>query len=65
MTGPRDSVIGVRTDVILRRFLTEMPQQFVVAEGAIRIDYVVITTQTDGKAIAIERYEEIEEGSVR
>jgi hypothetical protein len=42
-----------------------MPQQFVVAEGAIRIDYVVITTQTDGKAIAIERYEEIEEGSVR
>jgi len=58
MTGPRDSVIGVRTDVILRRFQTEMPQQFVVADGPVRIDYVIITT-TAGKATAIERREEI------
>ncbi len=33
MTGPSESVIGVRTDIILRRFLTEMPQQFEVAGG--------------------------------
>jgi 2',3'-cyclic-nucleotide 2'-phosphodiesterase len=59
ITGPRDSVIGVRTDVILRRFLTEMPQQFVVAEGPVRMDYVVITTARGGRATAIERCEEI------
>jgi calcineurin-like phosphoesterase len=59
MTGPRDSVIGVRTDIILRRFLTEMPQQFVVAEGPVRMDYVVITTAATGSATAIERHEEI------
>lgn len=58
MTGPRDSVIGVRTDVILRRFQTEMPQQFVVAGGPVRIDYVIVTA-VGGKATAIERREEI------
>jgi metallophosphoesterase (TIGR00282 family) len=62
MTGPRDSVIGVSTDVILRRFLTEMPQQFVVADGPVRLDYVVVTTGTGGRATAIERVEEVIDG---
>jgi 2',3'-cyclic-nucleotide 2'-phosphodiesterase len=53
MTGPRDSVIGVRTDVILRRFTTEMPQQFEVAEGPVRLDAVVIDSE-GGRATAIE-----------
>jgi 2',3'-cyclic-nucleotide 2'-phosphodiesterase len=53
MTGPRDSVIGVRTDVILRRFTTEMPQQFEVAEGPVRLDAVVIDAE-GGRAASIE-----------
>jgi metallophosphoesterase (TIGR00282 family) len=57
MTGPLESVIGVRTDIILRRFLTEMPQQFVVAGGPVRLDYVVVRT-SGGRATAIERGEE-------
>jgi len=63
MTGPRESVIGVRTEVILRRFLTEMPQQFVVADGPVRLDYVVITTAPGGLAAAIERVEEVVDGA--
>ncbi len=58
MTGPRDSVIGVRTDVILRRFLTEMPQQFVVADAPVRLDYVVVVGAPNGLAVRIERCEE-------
>jgi 2',3'-cyclic-nucleotide 2'-phosphodiesterase len=53
MTGPRDSVIGVRADVILRRFTTEMPQQFEVAEGPVRLDAVVVDAE-GGRATAIE-----------
>jgi len=53
MTGPRDSVIGVRADVILRRFTTELPQQFEVAEGPVRLDAVVITAD-GGRAVSIE-----------
>jgi 2',3'-cyclic-nucleotide 2'-phosphodiesterase len=53
MTGPRDSVIGVRTDVILRRFTTELPQQFEVAEGPVRLDAAVIECE-GGRASTIE-----------
>jgi metallophosphoesterase (TIGR00282 family) len=58
MTGPRDSVIGVRTDVILRRFTTELPQQFEVAEGPVRLDAVVVDAE-GGRAASIESVEVI------
>lgn len=53
MTGPRDSVIGVSTEVILRRFTTELPQKFEVAEGPVRLDAVVVDSE-GGRATAIE-----------
>jgi len=53
MTGPRDSVIGVSTDVILRRFTTELPQQFEVADGPVRLDAALISSD-GGRATAIE-----------
>ncbi len=56
MCGPRDSVIGVRSEIILRRFLTELPAQFEVAEGDVRINAVVVAVQ-GGRATAIERLE--------
>jgi 2',3'-cyclic-nucleotide 2'-phosphodiesterase len=57
MTGPVDSVIGVKTEIILRRFLTEMPMPFEVADGQVRINAVVIEIR-DGRAVAIELLEE-------
>jgi len=54
MTGPLESVIGVRTDIIVQRFVTEMPQRFEVAEeGPVRLDAVVIAAE-GGAATAIE-----------
>jgi hypothetical protein len=53
MTGPRDSVIGVRTDVILRRFTTELPQQFEVAEGPVRLNAALIFSE-GGRATDLE-----------
>lgn len=52
MTGPLESVIGVRTDIILRRFLTELPVQFEVADGPVRIDAALIDAE-GGRAVAI------------
>jgi 2',3'-cyclic-nucleotide 2'-phosphodiesterase len=57
MCGPHDSVIGVRGDIILRRFTTELPAQFEVADGDVRLNGVVITA-TAGRATAIERFDE-------
>jgi 2',3'-cyclic-nucleotide 2'-phosphodiesterase len=53
MTGPRDSVIGVRTDIILRRFTTELPQAFEVADGPVRLDAALIAAE-GGRATSIE-----------
>ena len=58
MTGPLESGIGVRTDIILQRFITEMPQRFEVGEGPVRLDAVVIDAQ-QGRAVAIEALEVI------
>jgi len=45
-------VIGVRTDIILRRFTTELPQAFEVAEGPVRLDAALISAD-GGRATTI------------
>jgi len=54
MTGPHDSVIGVRTDLILRRFSTQMPVRFEPAEGGVRLEGALIEVNGDGRAASIE-----------
>ncbi len=33
MTGPVNSILGVRKEIIVQRFLTQLPQRFLLAEG--------------------------------
>jgi 2',3'-cyclic-nucleotide 2'-phosphodiesterase len=54
MTGPHDSVIGVRAELAIHRMRTGMPVRFEVAEGGVRIEGVVVTCGPDGRATAIE-----------
>jgi metallophosphoesterase (TIGR00282 family) len=54
MTGPHDSVIGVRADLVLRRFTTQMPVRFEPAEGGVRLEGVLIECGGDGRASSIE-----------
>lgn len=55
MTGPHDSVIGVDKDIIISRFVTQMPVRFEVAESEVLIEGVVIDADDRGRATAIER----------
>ncbi len=43
MVGPRDSVIGVKKEIIIERFLKIMPQRFLVADGDVCFNGVVIS----------------------
>ena len=55
MTGPHDSVIGVRSDLVLRRFQTGLPVRFEPAEGDVRIEGAVIECDAEsGRATSIE-----------
>ena len=54
MTGPHDSVIGVRSELAIQRMRTRMPVRFEPAEGGVRIEGVVVDSSDDGRAHGIE-----------
>jgi metallophosphoesterase (TIGR00282 family) len=54
MTGPHDSVIGVKAELAIRRMRTRMPVRFEPAEGDVRIEGVVVDCSDDGRATGIE-----------
>jgi 2',3'-cyclic-nucleotide 2'-phosphodiesterase len=56
MTGPTDGVIGVDRDIILQRFLSQMPVRFEPAKGPAALHGVVIVVDPDsGRATDIRR----------
>jgi calcineurin-like phosphoesterase len=42
MTGPRDSVLGVKREIVIRKFLSQMPVRFEVAGGAVQLEAVIL-----------------------
>src|SRR5690348_11577749 len=56
MSGPYDSVIGVKKELIINRFLTNMPTRFEAASGNVKLCAAVIDCdEVTGKAYSIER----------
>ena len=56
MTGCHNSVLGVKKDIIIKRFLTSLPQKHEIEEGEASMDAVIIDIdETTGKAVSIER----------
>ena len=55
MTGPTNSVIGMKKDIILERFLTQRPQPFKVAGANIQLQGVIIKTDPQGRCQEISR----------
>ncbi len=56
MVGPRDSVLGMDTDTILRRFLTQLPARFPVAGGPALLCAVYLELDREtGRATRIEQ----------
>jgi 2',3'-cyclic-nucleotide 2'-phosphodiesterase len=54
MTGPHDSVIGVRPELAISRMRLRVPVRFEPAETGVRIEGVVVDCSDDGRANAIE-----------
>ena len=50
MTGPHDSVIGVRADLAIRRMRTGLPVRFSPATGDVRIEGALVECGEDGRA---------------
>jgi metallophosphoesterase (TIGR00282 family) len=54
MTGPHDSVIGVRAELAIERMRTAMPVRFHPAERDVRIEGAVVECGRDGRATRCE-----------
>jgi metallophosphoesterase (TIGR00282 family) len=56
MSGPYDSVIGVKKELIINRFLTNMPTRFEAATGNVKLCAAIIDCdEVTGKARSIQR----------
>jgi 2',3'-cyclic-nucleotide 2'-phosphodiesterase len=56
MCGPENSVLGMRTDAVLRRFLTQMPTRFEVASGPVLVNGAIVEVDSaTGRASTIRR----------
>ena len=56
MTGAFDSVIGIRKEEAIAKFLTQLPVKFEVAKGNLRLNGVLVEVDdVTGKALAVER----------
>jgi metallophosphoesterase (TIGR00282 family) len=63
MCGPENSVLGVKTDQVLRRFRTQMPTRFEVASGPVLVQGAIVEVdEVSGRATAIRRLRERVEG---
>jgi calcineurin-like phosphoesterase len=59
MTGPLDSVIGVRKEIAIDRFLTQMPHKFEVAKKDLVLEAALVTVdENSGRALTISRLRE-------
>ena len=60
MCGPERSVLGRSVESVVWRFKTGMPTRFPVAKGQVRLCGLVVDVDEEtGKALAVERYNEL------
>ncbi|PWI58247.1 TIGR00282 family metallophosphoesterase [Sulfoacidibacillus thermotolerans] len=55
MTGPRDGILGMKREVVIRRFLDQMPARFEVADGPRQFSAVLAVLDDQGSARSMER----------
>jgi metallophosphoesterase (TIGR00282 family) len=59
MCGPEASILGMRTDRVLERFLQQMPVRFEVASGTAIVQGAIVDVDAQtGRAVAVRRFQE-------
>lgn len=56
MTGPRDSVIGVKKEIVIEKYISQLPRRFEVASGAYQFNAVIVEIdEKAGRSVRIIR----------
>jgi hypothetical protein len=56
MTGPHDSVIGVKAELAIQRMRTGIPVRFETAEGGVRLEGALVECDGSGRATSCEAF---------
>ena len=57
MTGPHDSVLGIRNECIIEKLMTNLPVKFEIAEGEIKANGAIFSLDADsGRVADVERF---------
>ena len=56
MTGPYNSVLGVKTEIAVGNFVNGTREKYKTAEGNCRLDGIVVSAEADGIATKITRF---------
>jgi 2',3'-cyclic-nucleotide 2'-phosphodiesterase len=56
MTGPHDSVIGVKAELAIQRMRTGIPVRFETAEGGVRLEGALVECDGSGRATSCETF---------
>lgn len=56
MTGPHDSVLGVRAEIVIDRFLTGSPTRFETADAGLLVQGAVVVADDSGRAESIKTF---------
>lgn len=60
MTGPQDSILGVKKELVIQKFISQMPVRFEVADGIAQFNGVLLELdENSGKAHNITRINEL------
>lgn len=59
MTGPKNSILGIRPELSIAKFRGDLPNRYQWAEGPTKIEAVLFTIDSDtGKCRSVERVDE-------
>jgi calcineurin-like phosphoesterase len=60
MTGPHEGIIGVNRDIVIEKFIKNMPARFETAQGIAQFNAVLLDIdEKTGRCISIERKQKI------
>ncbi len=55
MTGPRDGIIGLKRELMIKKFINQMPNKHELEDGPRQFSAVLITIDESGKSTTIKR----------
>ena len=55
MCGPVNSVLGIKTELAVRKFLTKLPVRFAVASGRAELNGLLVEWDGQGRTVLVER----------